>query len=65
MSVDIESINKVSVEPGDVVVLRVAHKVTGEHLDELSTVLRPMFPDNRILVLDEGDELEVYRVAKA
>lgn len=62
MSVEIESISKVGVEPGDVIVVRIAHPMSPTHLDELSEVLTPMFPDNRILVLDDGDALEVYRV---
>lgn len=49
-------------EPGDIVVIKLKAPLGEGHLEELSANVAPMFPDNRVLVLDEGHTIDLVRV---
>jgi hypothetical protein len=59
---EIERLQAVRLEPGDVVVLTVARPVSMSVAAELKGQLEPVFPGHRVLVLTEA-ELEILRPA--
>lgn len=58
MQVDLEDVKRLTLDPGDTLVLRVP-ELTMETLHHLTGLLKGVFPDNRVLVLPAGFELEV------
>jgi len=53
----------VRVRPGDVISVKLANNPTNEVLDAISTHLRGIWPDNRVLVLSAGSSIEVISPA--
>ena len=58
-SIEVEELRKVRLEPGDVVVLRVSDDIDAATAHACLDVLRQVFPDNRSVILQPGQDLEV------
>lgn len=57
----VSEISKLSLEPGDKLVVRCKQDLMAEQVVNLSETLRPHFPDNKILVLMPSMELSAIR----
>ena len=57
--IEVEQLQKVRLEPGDVVVLRVSDDIDAAMAHAYSDILRQVFPDNRSVILQPGQDLEV------
>lgn len=57
----IGDISKVDLQPGDVVVVKLARALTQAAGDKLAELVQPYFPDHQVLVLSDGIDLEVVR----
>lgn len=51
----------ISIQPGDVIAVHLVRSLSLQGISNLKAALKPAFPDNKIIVLDEGMTLEVYR----
>ena len=60
---DESRLQKVRLEPGDVVVLRVSDDIDAAMAHAYSDILRQVFPDNRSVILQPGQDLEVVTPA--
>ena len=61
---DIEKLQKIDtkeLQPGDVVVITTKGPVSEETAARLRDYLKPCFPQQKILVLDNGITLDIYR----
>lgn len=54
-------ISKLSLEPGDVVVIRVDHELEDSEMSYLNKMMTEIFPSNRGVVLGKGASLEVVK----
>lgn len=52
---------KIRVEPGDTVVLKMPGHLSPENVNNIKNQAKAMFPDNRILVLSDGMTIEKAR----
>jgi hypothetical protein len=57
----VKSVDVVRIEPGDVVVIRFARKLSMEERYGASRQLRGVFPSAQVLLLDENAELTIVR----
>ena len=58
---EITEVQRIALNPGDVVVARVAGRLTAKQAHMVSQQLRKAFPSNEVLVLDGSAELDVFR----
>ncbi len=49
------------IKPGDTVVLRSQEILSREAIDRLRKTFKGFWPDNRIIVLEAGMSMEIYR----
>lgn len=54
-------ISKLSVEPGDVIVLRVPGRVPQATTERIGALMSDTFPDNKSVLLTDGCELSVVK----
>ena len=57
MTIELEDLKKVSVNSGDVLVLRTKRVLSSHQTQQLKDKLLSAFPDNKVLVLSDGLEL--------
>lgn len=60
MNIEIEDLKKVSLKPGEIVVLTYPKLLRSEQREFIANSFAKAFPDNKILVLDGGMSMEVY-----
>ena len=53
------------IEPGDTVIYRTEEILEDKQRDYVLNFLRKEFPEQRVLVVDGGDELQVIRPARS
>lgn len=58
---EIEKVESHELNPGDLIVLRTARMLSMEQAAGIREAAKHYFPANRVLVLDDGMTLEVYR----
>lgn len=59
MTIEVEDLKKVKLEPGDSLVLTLAENISNENVYEMGRVFHEKFPDNLFVVLHPGCTLEV------
>jgi len=59
MTIEIEDVKRLRLQPGDVLVVRMPVRVSQEAAAAIVDDLDGCFPDNRVVVLAPGVELEV------
>ena len=59
MTIELEDLKKVKLEPGDVVVWSMPTPVTNAMRDALYPSLHDMFPNNKFILLNPGETLQV------
>lgn len=59
MTLKIKSCKTISVKPGDTVVLNISREPNQREEQNLRTCLRQAFPENKIVILLNGQDLEV------
>jgi hypothetical protein len=59
MTIELEELKKVKLEPGDSLVLTLAKSMSDESVYEMGRVFHEKFPDNLLIVLHPGYTLEV------
>jgi len=52
---------RIQVEPGDIILVRIAEPIPMEPLDHLYNVMTKTFPDNKVIIANNGTTLEVLR----
>jgi pyruvate kinase len=57
----IEKVQVLDIKPGDVVVIKTEHFLVPRQRQTIVDLVASVFPENRVLVLDGGLELEVAR----
>ncbi len=50
---------KINVQPGDIIVLKYWRLLRPEAFENLKVVIKPHFPDNEIMILDDGLDVSV------
>jgi len=58
---DVVSVQKVGLQPGDVIVLRSPVFLGRETIHQMTQIMKSVWPDHRVVVLDAGLTLEVVR----
>lgn len=61
----VKDATRVRIEPGDVVVVRLAGRHEAKRMHEIALHLEPVFPGTRVLVLDDGVTLDVVNGERA
>lgn len=56
----IEDVRKLSVSKGDVIVVRVKHAISHDAHERIKETVSRRFPDNEIIVLDNGMSIDVF-----
>ena len=51
----------ISIQPGDIVVMSCKDKLSEQAIGTLNTNLSQLFPNNKTVLMCNGDSLEVYR----
>lgn len=59
MTIEVEDLKKVKLEPGDTFVLTLAKSLSDENVSDLAQCFHQKFPDNVLIVLHPGYTLEV------
>jgi len=62
---DVERLQVVDIRPNDTIVLHLPERTTLEQGEELAARFRAKFPDQKVLVLGAGLEIEVHRAPPA
>jgi hypothetical protein len=58
---ELESVRVLRLQPGDVVVVRLADRIDKHAAETIRNDLRPKFPDHEVLVLGPNADLEIVR----
>lgn len=61
--IDLAHLEAVRVEPGDIVVIRHPSVFTVHQVDRIVEAARRCFPANRILLMEQGASIDIYRKA--
>ena len=56
-----ESVRILRLQPGDVLVVRLDADITRQQAHDIRQELKPKFPDNEVLVLGRGVDVEIFR----
>ena len=59
MTIPIQDVRKLDVEPGDVICVRFKGRVSSAVYDRLWTVFKGWFPEAKLLILEDGAEASV------
>lgn len=57
----LEECSVLQVDPGDVLLLRSQHPLSAEQRTELEAYFRDLFPENRLIILDQEMTFEVLK----
>lgn len=57
----IKDVKKISLEPGDIVMVKLNIAISQEQLDGMHKMLKHLFPDNKVIVTPDGVDLEVIK----
>lgn len=62
---EVRSIEVMRLKPGDVIVVELQQKVPTKQVENIQAMLKPIFPNNKTIVCDEGTRLKVVSAAEA
>jgi hypothetical protein len=60
VKVEIEEARRVSLNPGDVLIVQLAHIPEAEQTEEMIAWFTAAFPQNKVIMLDPGATVSVY-----
>lgn len=61
MKVDLDRMNVVNIQPGDVIALMHPKRLSMKIQERLKASMGKLFPDNKIVIIEEGMTMDVYR----
>jgi hypothetical protein len=59
MLIDLQDIQRLRLEPGDVLVLRMPDRLTAAAVEHLANTMQDAIPGHKVIVLEKGAQLEV------
>ncbi len=58
---DVSHVRVNKLDPSDVIVLRTADRLSLSNIDRIRELVEPLFPSNKVLVLEAGADIELYQ----
>lgn len=62
---DIRRVDAESLKPGDVLVVEMQRQVSMSEVESIRASLKPIFPNNKVVICDEGTKLRVVSAEEA